>query len=94
MDVARLNIGFQGVFEDITQRKEEVLDLTNPSLTKVVTALGRLYGRRFSHMVWGDSRSMRPGVSVMVNGQPRDFEAPLQDGDEVLFLTPLGGFHG
>lgn len=92
--MARLNIRFQGVFEDITQRKDEVLELTSPSLARVVTALGRLYGRRFSRMVWGDSRMMRAGVSVLVNGKPREWEAPLQEGDEVVFLTPLGGFHG
>lgn len=92
--MARLNIRFQGVFEDITQRKNEVLELTSPSLATVVTALGRLYGRRFPRMVWDDSRMMRAGVSVLVNGQPRDREALLREGDEVLFLTPLGGFHG
>ncbi len=92
--MARVNLRFQGVFENGLHRKDDVLELTNPSLTKVVTALGRLYGRRFPHMIWDDSRSMRPGVSVLVNGQPRDWEAPLQDGEEVLFLTPLGGFHG
>ncbi|MEE9202957.1 MAG: MoaD/ThiS family protein [Dehalococcoidia bacterium] len=92
--MAKLDIRFQGVFEGIAQRKNEVLELTSPSLATVVTALGRLYGRRFSHMVWDDSRMLRAGVSVLVNGQPRDREAPLQEGDEVLFLTPLGGFHG
>jgi molybdopterin converting factor small subunit len=89
--MSRLNIRYQGVFREITQRKDEALELTGPSLEKVVTALAGLYGRRFSGMVWDGSRKMLAGVSVLVNGQPRDWEAPLQEGDEVLFLTAFGG---
>ncbi|MEE9202956.1 MAG: MoaD/ThiS family protein [Dehalococcoidia bacterium] len=89
--MTRLNIRYQGVFQEITQRKDEVLELTSPSLDKVVTALAGLHGRRFSGMVWDDSRAMLAGVSVLVNGQPRDREAPLQEEDEIQFLTAFGG---
>jgi molybdopterin converting factor small subunit len=92
--VARLYIRFQGVFEDALHRKDDVLEVTNPSLTRVVTALGHLYGRRFPRLVWDGPRRLRAGVSVLVNGQPMDWEAPLKEGDDILFLTPLGGFHG
>jgi molybdopterin converting factor small subunit len=92
--VTRLLIHFQGVFEDRVQRKDEVLEISSPSLTKVTATLGRIYGRLFLQAIWVDSGKMRSGVSVLVNGRPRGWEAPLDDGDEILFMTPLGGFHG
>ncbi len=88
--MTRLRIRFQGVFEETTQRRDQVLDLTNPTLHTVVTALEGSYGQRFSKLVSGDPHRMGAGMSVLLNGQPRDWDAPLRDGDEVLFLTAFG----
>ncbi|MDP6100148.1 MAG: hypothetical protein QGH66_01825 [Dehalococcoidia bacterium] len=85
--MTRLHIRFQGVFEERVRRKDELLEISSPTL-------GRIYGRQFLQAIWADSGKMCSGVSVLVNGRSREWEASLYDGDEVLFLTPLGGFHG
>jgi molybdopterin converting factor small subunit len=89
--MTRLHIRYQGVFQEVTRRKDEELELAAPTLHKVVSALETSYGQRFSHLVSGGPHLMGAGMSVLVNGQPRHWDVPMQEGDEVLFLTAFGG---
>ena len=89
--MTRLHLRFQGVFEELTQRKDQALELPNPTLNTTVATLEGLYGPRFSKLVSGAPHKMGAGMSVLVNGQPNNWDAPLLDGDEVLFLTAFGG---
>ncbi|MDP6346813.1 MAG: MoaD/ThiS family protein [Dehalococcoidia bacterium] len=89
--MTRLHLRFQGVFEELTQRKDQALELTNPTLHTTVATMEGQYGPRFTKLVSGTPHKIGAGMSVLVNGQPRNWDAPLLEGDEVLFLTAFGG---
>jgi len=90
--MAQVKASYFGLFQEMTQRKQDVLQFDRPVLTDLLRELEVRYGRRFIEAAIDPrTNDLRAGVMVLVNGRRLDFGAPLQDGDEVAFMIAMAG---
>ena len=90
--MAQVKATYFGLFQELTQRKQDVWQFDRPVLADLLRELEGRYGRRFIEAaVDPRTNDLRAGVMVLVNGRRIDFGAPLQDGDEVAFMIAMAG---
>lgn len=90
--VPKIGTRYHNVFMQITQRAGDTFDLPQPSLADVVRAAEGRYGRRFvESLVDPATWQLKPGMTVLVNGDRVDWHSALRDGDEVSFLAAIAG---
>jgi MoaD family protein len=90
--MAQIKASYFGLFQDMTQRRQDILQFERPVLGNLLRELEARYGRRFTESVVDpQTNDLQSGVMVLVNGRRLDFSAPLQDGDEVAFMIAMAG---
>lgn len=79
-------------FRDITSKAEEFMEMEEPNLKGLIDLVIKKYGYRFAQKLFdSEGERIRKGYTVLVGGARKDLEAPLCDGDEVIFMTAMGG---
>ena len=77
--------------------REQVISLLEGSrLSNLLDALEEKYGQPFSEILYKDeNRELSPVLILMLNGRNIVFlngiQTGLNDGDELFFLSPVGG---
>jgi MoaD family protein len=88
----RIKVRFLGAFAEAVRSKEETCELASPFVRELVKRLIERHGEGFRLLAIECSTDrLRPGVTLLVNGQKQDLKYSLSDGDEVTLLTPLAG---
>jgi MoaD family protein len=93
-----LTIKFFGALRDMAGRREEKLELGSRGLTigEVLDRLAVRHGKKFKSYVFEEgSKTIRPQISIMVNGQslknPESLAARVKNGDTIAVLPPISG---
>jgi MoaD family protein len=94
-----VTIKFFATFREITGKREQEMKLegNETTIVDVLSQLSDEYGKDFKEYIFEPSgrRSLRPQVSVMVNGQSiRNLEklrTRIKDGDTIAILPPISG---
>jgi MoaD family protein len=94
-----VTIKFFATFREITGKREQNMELHEKKTTilDVLNQLSDEYGSSFKEYIFEPSarKSLRPQISVMVNGQSvRSLEklrTRIKDGDTIAILPPISG---
>jgi len=87
-----VKVRYLGAFADSVPSKEETCSFTARSLGALLDQLLERNGERFrSLMINPETGNLRSGTTLLVNGQRRDLDHELSDGDEITLLTPVAG---
>lgn len=90
--MARVSVVYDGLFSAITHRRGESLPVDGETLLAFLLRLGEIYGERFSQTLFEPgSLKVRPEIAVLVNGQRREYDCQLGEGDEVVLIVPFAG---
>jgi MoaD family protein len=94
-----ITIKFFAAIREITGKKEVSLQLgeSEETVRDVLDKLSKEYGKEFKQYVFSAEghKSLRPQVSVMVNGQSirnlENLKTRIRDGDTIAILPPISG---
>lgn len=91
-----MKVKFFTVLREITQRREEEIELPNAATVEgLLNLLCERHGRKFTEYVYGEAKKARSHLQFLVNGRStttlQGFKTKLENGDEVAILPPVGG---
>lgn len=88
----KIKVKYLFPFRDITSKAEEFIEIEEPNLKGLIELVIKKYGYRFAQKLFDlEAGRIRKGYTVLVGGARKDLEASLKDGDEVIFMTAMGG---
>jgi molybdopterin synthase sulfur carrier subunit len=92
----KVKVKFFTTLREITQKKEETIDLPKPATVEdLLKVLSERYGRGFKEYVYSKAEKVQPYLQFLVNGRStltlQGFKTKLENGDEVAILPPVGG---
>ncbi len=94
-DKSKIKVRYLGAFADAARSKEATYELAAPTLGSLIAYLLQENGDKFrSLLVDSSGKKLRGGATVLVNGERRDLQYKLSDGDEITLLTPIAGGNG
>ena len=94
-DKLKIRVRYLGAFADAARSKEATCELPAPTLGALVKHLLQENGEKFRTLLVDSSgEKLRGGATLLVNGERRDLQYKLSDGDEVTLLTPVAGGRG
>jgi molybdopterin converting factor small subunit len=87
-----IRIKYLGAFVDVVQSREETCKFSGSPLSTVVDYMLERNSEKFRNLLLDPSTGeLRSGVTLLVNGQRREPQYELSDGDEITLLTPIAG---
>jgi len=88
----KIKVKYLGAFADVTQSKEETLEIASPLLGSLIDHLVERNGGKFHELLIDSATdALRGGATLLVNGRLRGMRHELSDGDEVTLLTAVAG---
>ena len=91
-DKLRITVKYLGAFTDVAKSKGEICELTVPLLSELIADLIARKGEKFQFLlIDSEAGTLRGGTTLLVNGQRRELNHELVDGDEVTLLNPIAG---
>ena len=92
----KITVKFFTVLREITGKKEEKLEFSNPlTINELLGYLSKKHGRQFTDYVYNASGKPRSYLQFLVNGKSittlEDFRTRLKEGDKVAIIPPVGG---
>lgn len=77
-------------FSQVTGKQSERMEIgENATVNDLLNSLYNRYGRKFRKLVEKDFENR--SVIFAVNGESKELNSPINDGDEVLISYPVGG---
>jgi molybdopterin converting factor small subunit len=91
--MARISVQYMPGVMEATGKKAEIVELPHPDLPALVDALLAKYGSPLKEILIDPATGKRSRyILVAINGiLTHDHDAPLQDGDQVMFSPVLAG---
>lgn len=91
----KIRVRYLGAFADAARSKEATYELAAPTLGSLINYLLEQNDDRFRLLLVDSSdEKLRGGATLLVNGERKDLQYKLCDGDEVTLLTPVAGGKG
>jgi len=92
----KVKVKFFTVLREITQKREEEIELPNAAtVERLINLLSERHGRKFTEYVYGEAKKVRSDLQFLVNGRStttlQGFKTKLENGDKVAILPPVGG---
>lgn len=92
----KVKVKFFTVLREITQRREEEIELPNAATVEgLLKVLSERHGRKFTEYVYDKAKKVRSDLQFLINGKStttlQGFKTKLENGDEVAILPPVGG---
>lgn len=98
-----VSVKYFNPFREITGKKDELVQLDEPTIAGLVSKLANSYGTRFRQTILSpevgnagaritsDQVIVAESIGILVSGRYATVETRLQDGDEVAFLLKAVG---
>jgi len=92
----KITVKFFTVLREITGKKEERLEFSNPlTINQLLDYLSQTHGRQFTDYVYNANGKPRSYLQFLINGKSittlEDFKTRLKEGDKVAIIPPVGG---
>jgi molybdopterin converting factor small subunit len=89
----KVQIRYSGPLIQFTGKRREAIVLPERTTTmEVIQSLSRLYGPRFRHLFYRDSKRLESFFVIMRNGEVcEDYDHALANDDEITFVAEFAG---